>query len=625
MSEEHRSRREFLKRMGFLTGGAALGPGAFHPDALGAALSRGADGTTGGVSTPDEMIPSSSPPSPFPELNDRACGWLRFLWEKATTEDDWSRWGVPHPWWDRYSIPGVTSYARFDLQYSTYAVLLMADQTPAWREVYTRIADELASRYPTYWGAVDWLTQIGDDPARGDYPPRFRAGIPEDLVGDYNRIGWTANGVEPWGLQPDPIGADGFLFYRGWFGLMLSIYRYVSGDDKWEQPFPVTGYDDQDFEWDHHRMVERMSDDYRERPEGPHCENTKIWPYCNSAAALGLYLYDRLHGTDRHLSAESWIEYLSDNYMGVSDGGELEWFTTWYDPLADHKANGGPASGLNAAFLLLPQAPELAQMIYDAAANAQGWRAGAGPVRPSSNGLLLARELGDDAAVARLAAAAERAFEPRFFGDQDEYFGWWFNYDEGFPRGQQSALMMVSEVGEGGDWLRAFEAPHMDKFDAPTVEGVDFPRLGVRQAWNDPESGILFVRTYPTAPRHRGRETAWRVTNLPSSEDVGVFCDGEVFEAFEVEGPGTIRIDTDTDGHEYQIFTGYRGDAAATNEARRRRRRDPGAGAAGAAGAATGGVAFARRESGTGDRARRRASSDLLPGGGGCPCCAAGG
>ncbi|GIT52015.1 MAG: hypothetical protein Ct9H300mP15_22280 [Gemmatimonadota bacterium] len=81
------------------------------------------------------------------------------------------------------AFPGVTSYPRFDLQYSTYAILMMADQTPAWREAYTRIVDELASRYTTYWGAVDWLTQIGPDPARANYPPQFMGKYPQGSSG----------------------------------------------------------------------------------------------------------------------------------------------------------------------------------------------------------------------------------------------------------------------------------------------------------------------------------------------------------------------------------------------------------------------------------------------------------
>ena len=458
--------------------------------------------------------PSAAPPSVFPELNDRALGWLQFLWEKSTTQDNWSRWGMPHPWWDQYSFPGVTGYPRFDLQYSTYAVLMMADRTPAWREAYTRIVDELASRYVTYWGAVDWLTQIGPDPARENYPPQFRAGIPQDLRGNYDRIGWTANGVEPWGLQEDPIGADGNLFYKGWLGLTLSIYHYVSGDDKWEQPFSVTGYRDQDFEWDHHRMVELMEAQWRAHPEGPHCENTKIWPFCNSAAALGVYLYDKIHGTQRHLAVQNWLEYLKDNYMGVSSDGNLEWFTNWYDPIVNHKANGGAGSGLGPAFLILPQDPELASFIYEASANAAGWSNPRVAARPNSTGLLMAREVGDETAIARLSAAAEQAYEPRFFGEHGEKFGWWFGLNEGYPRGQRSAMMMVSEVGQGGDWARAFEVPHMDKFDAPTVEGVDFPSLGIRQAWNDVESGTLYVGTYASTPDRRGAESRRRVRDL---------------------------------------------------------------------------------------------------------------
>ena len=238
----------------------------------------------------------------------------------------------------------------------------MADQTPAWREIYSRIADGFVSRYPTYWGAIDWLTQIGDDPKRAHYPEQVMATLPEPLRGKYNRFDWT------------------------------------------------------------------------------------------------------------------WT------------------------------ARGGGAS---TAFMVLPQNRELAAFIYEAAANAAGWNDARRPASASSTGLLLARELGDDAAVARLAEAAEREYEPRFFGPQNEMFGWWFGLNEGFPRGQQSAMMMVAEVGRGGDWMRAFEAPHLDKFAAPTVEGIEFPSLGVYQAWNDVESGTLHVGTYPAALVGRGGQP-WR-------------------------------------------------------------------------------------------------------------------
>ena len=63
---------------------------------------------------------------------------------------------------------------------------LMADTTPAWREVYSTILDELAFRFTGYWAAKDWLDQIGDDPRRKQYPPEWHALIPKALIGHYD-------------------------------------------------------------------------------------------------------------------------------------------------------------------------------------------------------------------------------------------------------------------------------------------------------------------------------------------------------------------------------------------------------------------------------------------------------
>ena len=80
------------------------------------------------------------------------------------------------------------------------------------------------------------------------------------MRGRYDPPGWTANGVEPWGLQPDPIGTDGNLFFRGFFNLLLGTHSYVSGDNKWEKPFQVTGYNDRLFQWTQHRITEFLED-----------------------------------------------------------------------------------------------------------------------------------------------------------------------------------------------------------------------------------------------------------------------------------------------------------------------------------------------------------------------------
>ena len=160
-------------------------------------------------------------------LDDRSLGWLRYLHRKATTPDNWDRNGQPHPHWDATTGEPMTSWHRFDLIDSSYAVALMSDRTPAWREVYSRILDELVSRHTSWWSASDWMTQFGHDPQRTAYPDRYRPIIPPAHWGDYDVPGWTANGIEPYGVQPDPIAADGMLFFKGFFTLLMSLQNGV--------------------------------------------------------------------------------------------------------------------------------------------------------------------------------------------------------------------------------------------------------------------------------------------------------------------------------------------------------------------------------------------------------------
>ena len=619
-----KSRRDFLKGAAIVGGAASLGGCATTQTRGSSVTGSGSPAVGRGSSVSSQRYT----PSVYPQHNERTKGWLRFLWQKATTPDDWSYhrdeelpWGIkldrgpidftddgkgPHPWWDQYSAAPYLSYPRFDLTDSSYPLLLMSDQTPAWREVYSRILDELATRHTAYWAAIDWNTFIGPSPDRQNYPPEMMAGWPERLHGNYDFPGWTANGVEPWGLQADPIGADGFLFFRGWLNLLLTIYKYVSGDEKWEQPWMIAGYENEQFEWTQPRIVEHLRRQYTDHPEGPQCENTKIWPFCNSAAGLGIYLSDQLGVTNAHGVFENWIEFAKDNYMEINDQNEIEWMTSYYDPLADLKLNSpGGAGGAGLAYYLLPQSPEIGTLLYEAAANAQGWRDPKREIRPSSQGLVLAKALGDHTAVARLSAAAERDNEPRWFGEDMDKFGWGFNLDEPWPRGQGTAQMMVSEIQEGS-WIEAFKVKNLDKYTAPTLEGVDYPTLGVDQAWNDKDSGILFVGTYAADRSRRGEETSWHITNLPDAGEAFVLQDGAELPV-EVTGPNSIRVRTTVDDHRCQIYTGYHGQRTAASS------ESAPAKIAGAAG-------FTHRTRTAAENAKA-AESVMLSGPANCPCC----
>ena len=77
----------------------------------------------------------------------------------------------------------------------------------------------------------------------------------------------------------DPIAADGMLFFKGFFGLLLGLHRYVSNDEQWNQPFEMIRDGEHTFTWTYSEISTHLANQWRNRPIGVHCENTKIWPY----------------------------------------------------------------------------------------------------------------------------------------------------------------------------------------------------------------------------------------------------------------------------------------------------------------------------------------------------------
>ena len=502
----------------------------------------------------------------YPELNNRALGWLNFLYQKATTQDDWTEDGDPHEWWDRKSTPPMCSFPRFDLQESTYAIGLMADRTPAWREIYTVILDEIAERSITYWAAVDWLSQFGHDPDRSNYPLEWKGTlIPEEFWGHYDAPGWTANGVAPWGLQPDPIGAEGNLFFKGWLNLTQALYTYVSGKDKWASPFNLAGVDRARFEWTQHQLVDHLCETWKKTPMGPHCENTKSWPFCLSAAGLGLLMYDNVFNKEAHSAYKTWLEFTKDKYFGFNKKGSLEWVTMYYDSLKNHHHRTPPAHALAIAFYVKPQDPEFAELLYREGVRFLKWDDTTEPIsdqigladRMLALGLAVSKEFDDQLTYERLKLFAEKNFEPRFFGENNSQFGFWFNLGENWPRGQLSALAMCDEVSDPGGWEKLFNEPNLTKYHSPTIHGIDFPALGVKQAFHDDEQGLLVFQVIDGDKTKSQQKTKISISNIPKPDETEIFCDGKSFNEFSVDASGDIILRTDISAHLFHVKTGF--------------------------------------------------------------------
>ncbi len=112
---------------------------------------------------------------------------------------------------------------------------------------------------------------------------------------------------------------------------------------------------------------------------------------------------------------------------------------------------------------------------------------------------------------------------------------------------------MVCEAAGEGAWSKAFREPNRSKFDEPTVEGVDYPSLGIRRAWNDTEEGALHVGTCVGTPSKAGSPTNFRITQLPDPKAVSIHCDGSEFPRWRVVGDDAIEIETDVGNHEFRI------------------------------------------------------------------------
>lgn len=455
-----------------------------------------------------------------PELSERSIGWLRYLHRKATTVDSWDREGHPHAHWDDRSDAPMLCFPRFDLIDSTYAVALMADQTPAWREVYHRILDELVFRHTGWWAAVDWLTQFGHDPDRANYNDFYKLLLPPHLIGEYDVPGWTANGIEPWGLQMDPIAADGMLFFKGWFLVMLGLHERATNDTTWNRPFDMIRDGENTFSWTYSGIAEHLAGQWRGRPEGCHCENTKIWPLCSTAAGLGLQLHDVLHGTEHHHVFDDWWDRKAKpEYLGWTDAGPAPMITFYYDPIIDyHHQLPLLMSGTLISYYLAGQRPDDARTLFEASLAQAGLAEITGPIvspGPRQNGVawLLARDWGMADLADALADAADRTLEPRWDRALGE-FTWDLGLGEEHPRGQYNATLAAAEAATEGAWTRLATTTGGTRFEEPTIVGVDFPRVALARARWDAPRRELSVATSGANDDAMGTTTTFRIINV---------------------------------------------------------------------------------------------------------------
>jgi len=118
-----------------------------------------------------------------------------------------------------------------------------------------------------------------------------------------------------------------------------------------------------------------------------------------------------------------------------------------------------------------------------------------------------------------------------------------------------NGLLILSEIGGPGAWTNVYTGPRDAQFDLPTVEGVDYPNMGISKAFNVRTDNTLHISTYAATAARRGAGTTFKVSQLPDPQAVQVYLNGEPFKHWGVVESGTIEIETTIDSHEFRIVS----------------------------------------------------------------------
>lgn len=525
-------------------------------------------GRTGGL----RRLPVGPLPPQPPDLalSDEALGWLAHLHRKVTLGGTWTKEDTVGPQWDTTSFVPTMGYARYEPTWLAWSMGLMVETTPAWREEYQRVLGFLSDRLMEYWSIYEWIEHRGDDPGRADYPAGYRVMIPDGWFGRYNLPGWAGNGSRGHRYDPDPIRAGGQfgLMYKGYLNLVLSMYAYVADDGKYERPFTVTYDERNQWRYTQRQLNALLAEQWRAHEEGIACEVTKVYPWCNTLSGAGVRLYDGLRGTRFVEAYYDWQRYYLQHYVGSTTGSEPDWLMGYFDPdlnvgLPDRgRQNGGnwmatAWHGLAADPGLFEPLARSALRIFYREGTGGGYFSANGAADVDLNivtglGAALAAELGDEARHRQAREWIMTRYQPVWDRARGE-FAFGFGLDEPWPRGQLNAWVMPALlVTHAGQWRRLFQTPNTTKFSEPTVEGVDFPTVRVRQARFDRSTGHLQVAITTMDERRRGQPTHFRVARLPIGSRPVVIVDDRPGRPL-VADQGVITVDTTVGDHRITV------------------------------------------------------------------------
>ncbi len=469
-------------------------------------------------------------------LSDDELGHLVNIVRLADQDlDDWSGW-------EARDQEGMEAY-RYQIAFSAYALALQQyNCVPAWREVHKAALDRLLTRMiqkPVweFWAEVS--------KTRKDYDPDWEGPKPS---------------------KHDPVGEKNIM-YSGHIVHMAALYEMFYRDDKWSRPGAMTfrWSAEESYPYDLQKLlgvihVEMLSPRAKGGAciAGVECEPNLIFPECNQHPLLAFQLNDHNHGTHLYADAKRHL-------------GDFFDCTVMFDPETKNVANcwrvkqakmvrltGMPsasADGWTGAFMHSWQ-PETIQTAYEKQRDRDIRRDPAGELRISFDpafelGLgffaLLATELGDVKTARELYDYAERHYKPIRDKGTLHYTPNPKAAKDKVSNTSDKVIAMARSNRPNGI-LNLHERPWSDaEFAYPLVEGIDFPRVLVREARWDADRRTLVVELAPgyNVPD----QTSFRIQGIKSGERWTLSRDGKPVGALGPDNTasGAIGKSSDTD------------------------------------------------------------------------------
>jgi hypothetical protein len=538
-----------------------------------------------GIMRPEKTSPAvplaSIQPDDYPRLSREGLGALKFNWRKANVVDDWTKGGWLSDAWDRVSGWPYWKKPSYDIDYGMRVLAKIAQEIPAWREIVGQAAHKYTGRMPQYAAWFDWVEEVGQDPNRGNYSYlTYRALIPPGYAGVYNSPGYVGNGIQThlheleaslaimarpkprathpyypeWKavgrkFNPDPVYANGSsnMMYKGYYAHQLMLGYSMTGDPEFLKTQQLIYDDEIQFHYSAGDMIRVL------------CEQ-HLGTVDENGSPL---LHDVMFGSSYRAGYDRWLEWAKENVTGGHDepDGPFSWCAPYFDRdipycMSEPHQQLGPFF-IGTAMQVLPNEPRWSARIYEGMFKTLGREDNDGlyvvwplevtgnafgelPDRISTSGALTyAREVGDVERIEGLESWMAKNGGASY--DNGEFY-FTYGFDEAWPRGIPNAWATLGYIGGPGSLRRMYNEPDLEKFNQPTLCGVDYPAVNVSRATYDAEKDALVVTVEPGTGRVGGM-TTFRVTNYPFGDvKHEVLMDGAAYDDWSDAGPGEIVV-----------------------------------------------------------------------------------